>query len=310
MNDKIRDLVIIGAGPSALTAAIYTSREDIDTTVYEKMTVGGLVAVIDKVDNFPGFCDGVEGPLLVERLEKQAKRFGAHIEYGEVTKIEDKKDYKVVTVDDKKVKTKAVLIATGRDYKKIGVPGEDEYFGKGVHYCAICDGAFYRNKDIAVVGGANSAVQETIYLTRFASHIDLIVKNEITATKILQHELQKYIDNGKVSVHLEVSIDEIVANDGHVTSIKAHKDGKQISFNVTGVFVFVGMLPNTNFLKGSDIKLSEDGFVITDKNYHTSMQGVFASGDVRDGAVRQIASAAGDGVIAATSIRNYLNDQK
>lgn len=310
MNDDIKDLVIIGAGPSALTAAIYAAREDIDVTIYEKSTIGGLVAIIDKVDNYPGFSDGVVGMDLVDQFEKQARLFGAKIEYGEVTAIKNAGDYKIVIVDGHEVKTRAILIATGRSYGKVGVPGEDEYFGKGVHYCATCDGAFYRNKRLVVVGGANSAIQEAMYLTRFAAHIDLLVRSTIKATQILQHELQKYVDDGKITIHLNTAVDEIVATDDHVSSVRASHGGKTMEIDASGVFIFVGLNPNTEFLKNSDIQLSDRGFIKTDANMQTNIPGIFASGDVRDGSTRQISSAAGEGVTAAVGIREYLNSIK
>lgn len=303
----IKDLVIIGAGPSALAAATYTAREDIETTLYEKVTIGGVVSTIDKIDNYPGYADGIEGMELADQFANQAKRFGAKIEFGEANKIVDMGDYKVVTVDDQDVKAKSVLIATGRRYGNIGVAGEKEFFGKGVHYCATCDGAFYGGKNMIVVGGANSAVQESIYLTRFASHIDLLVRSTIRATKILQHELEKYVKEGKITVHLGTSVKEILGTDGKVTSVLASKDDKDFSIDASAVFIFTGLHPNTEFLSDSDIELSDRGFIKTDHEMQTSMPGVFASGDVRDGATMQIASAAGDGVTAALSIREYLS---
>ena len=194
--DEIKPLVMVGAGPSALAAAVYTTREDIDTTLYEKGVVGGLAAITDMVDNYPGFPDGIEGMTLAEQLRKQAERFGAKIEYGDVSAIKDCGDYRELTVDGKPVKAKAVLIATGSDYNKLGIPGEAEYYGRGVHYCATCDGAFYRDKRLVVVGGGNSGVQEALFLTRFTSHIDLLVRSTVKASQVLQDELQKYVDEG------------------------------------------------------------------------------------------------------------------
>ena len=173
-ENKVRDLIIVGAGPAALTAAIYTTREDIDTLLYERGVVGGLAAITDKIDNYPGFPDGIAGLSLADDLRKQAERFGSEIELGEVNDIQDQGKLKLLKTTDGDHLAKAVLIATGCDYKKIGVPGELEYLARGVHYCATCDGAFYRDKRIAVVGGGNSAVQETIFLTRYASHIDML----------------------------------------------------------------------------------------------------------------------------------------
>ena len=204
-ENMIRDVVMVGAGPSALAAAIYTTRENIDTVLYEKGVVGGLAAITDKVDNYPGFPDGIEGMQLAEQLQKQAERFGAHIEYGDVSALRDEGTHRVVTVDGHEVSARAVLIATGSDYNKLGIPGEAEYYGRGVHYCATCDGAFYRDKRIVVVGGGNSGVQEEILLTRFASHIDLLVRSTIKASDVLQRELQKYVDAGQVTIHLQTS---------------------------------------------------------------------------------------------------------
>ena len=298
---------MVGAGPSALAASVYTTREDIDTVLYEKGVVGGMAAITDKIDNYPGFPEGIEGMRLAGQLQAQAERFGAQIELGEVSEILDKGGYKSLTVDGKEVKAKAVLIATGSDYKKTGVPGEAEYFGRGVHYCATCDGAFYREKRLAVIGGGNSAVQETIFLTRFASHIDLLVRSSISASEVLQKELQKYVDDGKVTVHLGATTKEMIATDGKMTSVRVEENGEEKSIDIDGVFVFVGLLPNTGFLKDSAIELDEMGLIKTGASMQTSMKGVFASGDVRSGATLQIASAVGEGATAALSIREYLD---
>lgn len=307
MGQQVRDVVMIGAGPSALTAAIYTTREDIDTVLYEKSAVGGLAAITDIVDNYPGFPEGIEGLTLAGYLEKQAERFGAHIEYGQVDAIRDEGDVKVVTVDGEEVRAKTVLIATGSDYKKIGVPGEAELYGRGVHYCATCDGAFYRDKRLVVIGGGNSAFQEALFLTRYATHIDVLIRSEIRASDVLQHDMQKYVDEGKVTLHLNTNTDEIVAKDGRVTSVKATKDGESVEFETDGVFVFVGLKPNTEFLTGSAIELDEVGLIKTDQHLQTSVPGIYASGDVRSGATMQIASAVGEGAAAALSIREYLD---
>jgi thioredoxin reductase (NADPH) len=306
-DNGVRDVIMIGAGPSALAASVYTTREDIDTVLYEKGVIGGMAAITDKVDNYPGFPEGIEGMRLASQLQAQAERFGAQIELGEVSEIRDEGGVKVVVVDGQDVRAKAVLIATGSDYKKTGVPGEAEYFGRGVHYCATCDGAFYRDKRLAVIGGGNSAVQETIFLTRFAQHIDLLVRSEISASEVLQKELDKYVQDGKVTIHLQTSTQEIVATDSKITSVRVLRDGQESSIDVDGVFVFVGLLPNTGFLKESAIELDEYGLIKTDKSLQTSMKGVFASGDVRSGATLQIASAVGEGATAALSIREYLD---
>lgn len=310
MNES-RQVVIVGAGPSALSAAIYTTREDIDTVLYEKGVVGGLAAITDVVDNYPGFADGVGGMALADQLQKQAERFGAKIEYGDVSALRREDDHVVVTVDGKEVSAQAVLIATGSDYNKLGIPGEAEYYGRGVHYCATCDGAFYRDKKLVVVGGGNSGVQEALFLTRFASHIDLLVRSTVKASQVLQDELQEYIDNGKVTVHLATTPNSIVANDeGKVVSVQATKNGESTEFMIDGVFVFIGLKPNTQFLEGSGVELDEVGLIKTNDHLETTVVGVYASGDVRSGATMQIASATGEGATAALQIREYLDAKK
>ena len=310
MNDTVRDVVMIGAGPSALSAAIYTTREDIDTVLYEKSVIGGLAAVTDKVDNYPGFPDGIEGLTLADHLEKQAERFGAKIEFGDVSEVRDEGNLKVVVVDGAEVKAKTVLIATGSDYNKLGIPGELEYYGRGVHYCATCDGAIYRDRRLVVVGGGNSGVQEALFLTRYTTHIDLLVRSTVKASEVLQHELKKMEDEGKITVHLGTSATEIVAVDSQITKVEAVKDGRPATFETDGVFVFVGLKPNTQFLRSSSIELDAQGLIKTDAHLETTMPGVFASGDVRSGATMQIASAVGEGATAALSIREYLDKQK
>lgn len=314
MSDKPdapkHDVIMIGAGPAALTAAIYTTREDIETLLFERGVVGGLAAVTDKIDNYPGFPDGVEGLKLADDLRKQAERFGAVIELGEVLNIHDEGEYKRLETTSGDMLAKAVLIATGSDYKKVGVPGEQEYYARGVHYCATCDGAFYRDKRLVVVGGGNSAVQEAIFLTRFATHIDLLVRSTIKASDVLQHDLEQYVKDGKITVHLGTSTDEILGEkiDGidKVTKVRATKDGEKLELETDGVFVFVGLKPNSEFLKDTGIELDAIGFVKTDSHLQTNMKGVFAAGDIRSGATMQIATAAGEGATAALLIREYL----
>lgn len=308
MSDTSKhDVIMVGAGPASLSAAVYTTREDIDTLLFERGVVGGLAAVTDKVDNYPGFPDGVEGLALADNLRKQAERFGAVIELGEVTKIIDEGEYKRLETTSGDMWAKAVLVATGSDYKKINVPGEKEYYARGVHYCATCDGAFYRGKRLVVVGGGNSAVQESLFLTRFTTHIDLLVRSTIKASEVLQHDLDEAVKAGKITVHLGTTTDEIVGENNMVTKVVGTKDGKKVEFPTDGVFVFVGLKPNSEFLRDSGVELDEIGFVKTDKHLQTSMKGVFAAGDIRSGATMQIATAVGEGATAALVIREYLS---
>jgi thioredoxin reductase (NADPH) len=304
----IYDVIMIGGGPCSLTAAIYTCREDIKTVIYEKGVIGGMASITDWVDNYPGFPDGISGMDLGENLRRQAERFGAMIEVNEVTNIQRLENHlRLSTIDGDKF-AKSVLIGTGCDYKKVGVPGEEEYFARGVHYCATCDGAFYRDKKLLVIGGGNSAVQEALFLTRFAVHIDLLVRSTVKASDILIHELEK---SDKITVHEGITPIKIIGDGKFVKSVKAKETTgkKELEFKTDGVFVFVGLRPNTGFLKDCPIDLDEIGFVKTDDKMQTSMKGVFAAGDVRSGATMQIASAVGEGATAALRIREYLENR-
>lgn len=306
----VHDVIMIGAGPASLSAAIYTTREDIDTVLLERGVVGGMAAITDWVDNYPGFPKGIAGLEYADNLRAQAERFGAKIELGEVTQIIDEGKYKRLKTTEGDMLAKAVLIATGTDYKKIGVPGEKEYYAHGVHYCATCDGAFYRDKRLVVVGGGNSAVQEAIFLTRFATHIDLLVRSDkMRASEILQRELRdKHAD--KVTIHFNTTTDEIVGQDNKVTKVIGTDTttGKKVDFPTDGVFVFVGLKPNTEFLKDSAVELDEVGLIKTNEHLETAIPGIYAAGDVRSGATMQIATATGEGATAALRIREYLGD--
>ena len=302
---------MIGAGPAALTAAIYTTREEIDTVLYEKGVIGGLAATTDWVDNYPGYAEGLPGMKLASELQQQAERFGAEIDFGEVQNIAKAADGTInLTIDGSDVRAKSVLIATGSDYKKLGVPGEKEFYSRGVHYCATCDGAFYNGKRLAVVGGGNSGVQEALFLTRFATHIDLIVRSNLRASEVLLRKLEEAGD--KITVHTQVTTDEVTSEADKVTGVRitSRETGESRNIEADGVFVFIGLLPNTGFLQNSDIEQDESGLIVANSDMQTSMPGVFVAGDVRSGATMQIASAVGDGATAALKIREYLEAQE
>ena len=304
MAEKVYDTIMIGAGPAALAAAVYTTREDISTLLIEKGVVGGLAAITDWVDNYPGFAKGISGLDLAQALEAQAERFGAEIKLGEVSNIIDEGDHKRIATTDGDVLARTVLIATGTDYKRLGIPGEDTYYGRGVHFCATCDGAFYRDKRLVVVGGGNSAVQEALFLTKFATHIDMLVRSQLRASDVLIHELEK---NSKITVHLGVTPDEIAGEGNKVTKVIGTKDGRKVEYPTDGVFVFIGLKPNTQFLQGKKgIELDQFNFVKTNDQLETNISGVFCAGDVRSGATMQIATAVGEGATAALKIREYL----
>ena len=308
VDEQIHDVVMVGAGPASLAAAIYTTREDLDTVLYEKGVVGGLASITDWVDNYPGFPDGISGMDLGENLRKQAERFGAKIELGEVTNIENRDGIVVLHTTDGEVKGRSALIATGSDYKRLGVKGEDEYYARGVHFCATCDGAFYRDKRLVVVGGGNSAVQEAMFLTRFASKIDILVRGDkMRASDVLQKDLEKHKD--KITVHFNSTTEEILGDGQKLTGVRSISDGQEKIFETDGVFIFIGLLPNTGFLKETAIELDEVGLIKTDDKLETAIKGVFAAGDVRSGATMQIASAVGEGATAALRIREYLDEK-
>lgn len=308
-DENYHDVIIIGAGPTALAAAIYTTREDIDTVLLEKGVVGGLAAVTESVENYPGFPDGIGGLELANNLRQQAERFGAQIELAEVTNIKDEGQYKRVTTSDGEYLARAVLIATGSDYKKIGIPGEEEFYGRGVHYCATCDGAFYRDKRLVVVGGGNSAAQEGMFLTKFASHVDVLIRGSAwKASDVLVEKIQQ---SDKISVHFNTTTEKIIGEDGKVAKVIGHNkvEDKDMEFAADGVFVFVGLKPNTGFLESVDIEMDEYKFIRTNRTLETNIPGVYAAGDVRSGATMQIASAVGEGATAALMIREFLEEQ-
>lgn len=312
MTEKIHDLIIIGAGPSALTAAIYTTREDIDTILIEKGVVGGLMATIDKIDNYPGFPNGIEGLTLAMDFQSQAEKFGAKIELAEVQKVEKIGEIVKITTDSGDFESRTLLIATGNDYKKIGIPGEKEFYANGVHYCATCDGAFYRDKKLIVIGGANSAIQEAMFLTRFTARIDLVVRSYVKASDILKKELADFVKSGKITIHEGWTPDEILSKNGQVSGLAMHKtDGdEQKKLKTDGIFIFAGVIPNSKFLAESGVELDNVGHIMTNRELMTSVPGIFASGDVRSGATKQITSAAGEGTTAALNIREYLDKPK
>jgi len=303
---KLWDLIIIGAGPSALTAAIYASREDMSTLLIEKGVIGGLMATIDKIDNYPGFPDGIEGLNLAMDFQAQAERFGAKIEFAEVTDVLRTDGNFLIKTDTGEFHARAVLVSTGNDYRKIGIPGEEQ-----AHYCATCDGAYYRGKKLAVIGGANAAIQEAMFLTKFATHIDLVVRSWVKASEVLQRELKEYIKQGTIDLHEGTTPDEIVIKDGQTVGLATHQTDKpedKKTLDVDGVFVFAGVIPNAKFLTDSGVEFDNVGHIMTNNELMTAVPGLFASGDVRSDATKQVASAVGEGTTAALNIREYLSN--
>jgi thioredoxin reductase (NADPH) len=300
------ELAIIGAGPTGLSAAIYTTRDDIKTTLYEKKVVGGLASITDMIDNYPGFPDGVSGLDLSAAMEKQAQRFGAGFKLGvEVTGLAEAGRYQKVSTSAGERYAKAVLLAVGTDYRKLGVPGEAEFTSRGVHYCATCDGPLYKDKTLIVVGGGNSAMQEGLFLTRFARKVTLLVRGDnLRGTEFL---INKVTTSPKIEVNYGVSVKSIAKEAAGMT-VTAENGARPEQFQADGIFVLIGLNPNTSWLDGV-VDLDDRGFINTSKTFETSRPGVFAAGDARSGATLQIASAVGEGVAAALMIREYLKEK-
>jgi thioredoxin reductase (NADPH) len=300
------DLIVIGSGPAGLTAALYAAREGIETLVIERGGVGGQAGITERLDNFPGFPEGVSGAEFADRLRAQAERFGVEILTAqEATGITMDGDYCVVrTADGGEYGCWAILLATGSTYRRLGIPGEDDFIGAGVHFCATCDGPFYRDKEVLVVGGGNSAGEESIFLTKFASHVTIAVRGDrLSASQVVRESVES---DPKIDVLTNVVVDEF-NGDGRLRSVvlRDTHSGERREITPAGVFVFVGLTPNTAFVR-SRIATDDRGFIVTDTGLQTNVPGVFAAGDSRAGSTNQAASAAGEGAAAALAIRRYL----
>lgn len=311
MTKKIWDLAIIGAGPAGLTAAIYAARDDLSVLVIETGMPGGMVAATSEIYNYPGFADGIGGLELATQMKQQAINSGARIHTAKALKLAGQDEIKRIDLDDgNQVWARSVLIATGNQYLSLNVPGESEMYGKGVHSCATCDGALYRDKTIAVVGGGDSALKETLFLAKFAKQIHIVVLDQITASPMWQNQLQPLVNSGQVVIHTQAKTTEIQHLDDRVTGL-VFEDlelGQAQTLAVDGVFVMIGLRPNTEFLQNSGIKLAANGSIAVN-NHQTNQMGVFAAGDLIDQAERQIVIAAGDGAAAALAIRDFLDTQ-
>ncbi len=304
MSEEIYDVIIVGAGPAGMTAAVYTSRANLDVLMIERGIPGGQMANTEDVENYPGF-DHILGPDLSTKMFEHAKKFGAQYQYGDVKEIRDDKDYKTVVSGNQEFRGKAVIVTSGAEYKKLGVPGEAEYSGRGVSYCAVCDGAFFKNKELVVVGGGDSAVEEGVYLTRFASKVTIVHRrDQLRAQKILQ---QRAFDNEKIDFIWNHTVKEIAGENGKVskTVLVNTETGEERDFEADGVFIYIGMLPLNQAVKGLNI-INEEGYIVTDEQMATEVPGIFAAGDIRDKMLRQIVTATGDGSIAAQSVQHYI----
>lgn len=304
MGAIVHDLVIVGGGPAGLTAGLYASRAQLHTLLIEKMVPGGQVASTYLIENYPGFPEGIPGPDLSQAMENQAKRFGLELVTGAVDHLAPNGKLWEVGWENKKLTTQGVIVATGVESVKLGVPGEEELKGRGVSYCATCDGPFFRDQDVGVVGGGNSAVDEALFLTRFAKRVYIIHRrNALRAEKILQ---DRALQNKKIEILWDTVVVKVLGQTG-VEGLELNnvKTRETRTLPVNGVFFYVGLKPITEFLNGV-VKLDEQGYVITDENMATSAGGIFAAGDVRQKLLRQVTTAVGDGATAAFAVERYL----
>jgi thioredoxin reductase (NADPH) len=301
---EIYEVIIIGGGPGGLTAGLYTSRARLSTLLIESALFGGQMTTTELIENYPGFPQGVSGDELSRLMEEQAKRFGMETVTQEVVKVSLEGDMKVVQTYESTYRCEALIISTGAEYRKLGVPGEKEFAGKGVSYCATCDGAFFRDSQIVVVGGGDSALTEALFLTKFAKELTIIHRRDaLRGTKIYQ---ERALANPKIKF-LWNSIVQEIKGDSMVRSIivKNVKTGEIKEFETEGAFLFVGLEPRTQFLKGI-VQMDEGGYILTNERCETSAKGIFAAGDCRKKLLRQIATAVGDGATAAFAAEKFL----
>jgi thioredoxin reductase (NADPH) len=299
------DAIVIGGGPAGLTAALYLTREGLDTLVIERAGLGGQVGITQTMDNFPGFDEGISGSEFADRLGRQARRFGAEIITQEAVNLVQQGPYVcAITAGDTEYGANAILLATGARYRRLNVPGEEELLGICIHFCATCDGAFYKGGRLLVIGGGNSGFEEGLFLTRYARQVDIVEHNpQVKASQILQEQVAEQPNMQVITNH------EVVGFKGksrlEAVLVKDRATGETMEWHYDGVFVFVGLTANSQLVQGR-VETDSGGFVVTDKTLMTSWPGLFAAGDIRAGATKQAASAAGEGATAALMIREYL----
>ncbi|WP_288529443.1 thioredoxin-disulfide reductase [uncultured Secundilactobacillus sp.] len=301
---KQYDVIVIGAGPGGMTAALYASRANLSVLLLDRGIYGGQMNNTAAIENYPGFSS-ILGPDLAENMYKGATQFGAEYAYGSVEKVEDKGTVKIVTTDTETYETKAVVVATGSEYRKLGVPGEDSYGGRGVSYCAVCDGAFFKGREVVVVGGGDSAIEEGLYLTQLASKVTVIHRrDQLRAQKIIQ---DRAFANDKMNFVWNSNVQEVLGDDMKVTGVRVlnNQTGEAQTIEASGVFIYVGILPKTEQFSGLGIT-NEDGWIETNDQMETSVPGIYAIGDVRAKDLRQITTAVGDGGVAGQQVFKYI----
>jgi thioredoxin reductase (NADPH) len=306
------DVVIIGAGPAGLTAGIYAARGGMNVAILERTSPGGQAVITDLVENYPGFPDGISGFELAERVRSQAESFGAEIATAEVVKIEDNAatEGKIIrTAEGSAISALAVIIATGAVYRTLGIPGEGKLLGRGVSTCATCDAPLYRDKHVVVVGGGNTAIQESLFLAKFVSKLTLVHRRDrLRAAKVLQDRIFKLgpkVEFRWNSIAAEITGEATVSG----VSIENVQTGEKETIACDGVFIFVGFTPNSEFARGY-VDTDESGYIITNEKMATSVEGVFACGDVRKSPLKQVVAACGEGAVAAFSAQRYVDDKK
>ncbi|TWI76793.1 thioredoxin reductase (NADPH) [Desulfobotulus alkaliphilus] len=305
MDANIYDLIIIGGGPAGLTAGLYACRARMKTLLIEKMIPGGQIMITDWVENYPGFPEGIAGAELAERITAQANAFGLETAYEEVVAIRPEGDVKEVVLTDKSLYAKTLIIATGAFAKKLGIPGEDDYYGRGVSFCATCDAPFFKEKTVVAIGGGDTAVQESLYLTRFVDRVFLVHRrDQLRATRILQ---ERALSNPKITMVWDSVPEAILGGDRGLEGVRIRnvKTGEISKLPADGCFIWIGITPHTSFVKNT-LATDEYGFIIANERMETSVPGVFACGDVRNTPLRQVATAVGDAAIAAVAAEHYI----
>jgi len=300
------DLIVVGGGPAGLTAALYAAREGIETLIIERSGIGGQAGTTEMIENYPGFVHGIKGAELADAMKAQAERFEVEILPAQaVTSLMAKGDYRLITTEaGAEYCSRAILITTGSRYRRLNVPGEEDFIGAGIHFCATCDGPFYKGQDMLVVGGGNSGVEEGLFLTKFARSVTVLeVNDRLGASQILR---EKAASHPQMSVRLNTTVEEFRGN-GRLSSVvvKSVDTGKTEELTPGAVFIFIGLDPNVDFLRGT-IDLDQRGFITTGATLETNIAGVYAAGDVRAGSTKQVASAVGEGATAALMIRQFL----